>query len=100
MKIGEAGGSAAAAPIPASTPLPIPAREEPNAFAKVLAGLGNEVDRGEALMKRAIHGGKTMDTGDLIALQAGVYRYSEAVDLTAKLIDRASGGVKTVIQGQ
>jgi hypothetical protein len=74
--------------------------DEPSPFAKVLAGLGREIDKGEGLMDKAVHGGKEMGTGDLIALQAGVYRYSEAVDLTAKLVDRATSGVKTVIQGQ
>ena len=44
--------------------------------------------------------GRDLASGDLLALQAGVYRYSEAVDLSAKLVDRATSGVKTVIQGQ
>jgi hypothetical protein len=35
-----------------------------------------------------------------VPLQAGVYRYSEAVDLAAKLVDRATSGLKTVVQGQ
>ena len=33
------------------------------------------------------HGGEIAPS-DLLALQAGVYRYSEVVDLTSKLIDR------------
>ncbi len=41
-----------------------------------------------------------MGNVELLALQAGVYRYSEVVDLSAKLVDRASSGVKTVLQGQ
>ena len=32
-------------------------------------------------------GGKDLGAGELLALQAGVYRYSEAVDLSAKLIE-------------
>ena len=36
----------------------------------------------------------------LLALQAGIYRYGETVDLAARLVDKASSGVKTVIQGQ
>ena len=40
-----------------------------------------------------------MEPGQLLALQAGVYRYSEAVDLASKLIDRTSSGVKTIING-
>ena len=79
-----------------------PARDpdEPSPFARVLAGLGREVDRGEGLVNKAVHGGKELGNVELLALQAGVYRYSEAVDLTAKLVDRATSGVKTVIQGQ
>lgn len=76
------------------------APDEPSPFAKILAGLGREVDRGEGLVDKAVHGGKELGNVELLALQAGVYRYSEAVDLTAKLVDRATSGVKTVIQGQ
>lgn len=86
----------------AGTPPPAPV-EEPSPFARILHGLGAEVDRGEKLVRRAIHGssgGAELGNGELLALQAGVYRYSEAVDLSAKLVDRATSGVKTVIQGQ
>ena len=83
------------------------AREPPEApealspFARVLRGLGNEVDRGERLVRRATGaGGQDLGPAELLALQAGVYRYSEAVDLSAKLIDRATNGVKTILQGQ
>jgi hypothetical protein len=79
-----------------------PAREETlSPFAKVLKGLGREVDRGESMVHRALgaHDGQ-MGNVELLALQAGVYRYSEAVDLSAKLVDRAASGIKTVLQGQ
>jgi hypothetical protein len=76
-------------------------REAPSPFQRVLHGLGHEMDRGEGMMRRALGGGgQELGTSELLALQAGVYRYSEAVDLSAKLVDRASSGVKTVIQGQ
>jgi len=78
-----------------------PTGEEPSPFALLVRRLGREVDRGEALTRKAIEGGgKDLGSGELLALQAGVYRYSEAVDLSAKLVDRASSGVKTVLQGQ
>jgi hypothetical protein len=81
---------------------PVDTTEGPSPFAKILHGLGREVDRGEALVRRATGGGGGQDLGnvELLALQAGVYRYSEAVDLSAKLVDRATSGVKTVLQGQ
>jgi len=67
-------------------------------FGRVLGRLGNAVDRGEALIARAAHGNVGgLDSAQLIALQAGIYRYSEAVDLLAKLVDRASNAVRSVI---
>jgi hypothetical protein len=90
---------------PAGGPAPKP-EERPDAeamspFARILHGLGREVDRGERLVRRATaSGGQDLGPSELLALQAGVYRYSEAVDLSAKLVDRATNGVKTVLQGQ
>lgn len=77
-------------------------RPESTPFARVLRGLGQEIDHGERLVERAMtsaRAGRTLGSEELLALQAGVYRYSEAVDLSAKLVDRASSGVKTVLQG-
>ena len=82
---------------------PGPKPEPDSPFARILKGLGHEVDRGESIVGRAMNasaGGKDLGNLELLALQAGVYRYSEAVDLSAKLVDRAASGVKTVLQGQ
>jgi hypothetical protein len=79
------------------------ATEGPSPFAAILHGLGREIDRGETMVRRATAGatsGRELGNVELLALQAGVYRYSEAVDLSAKLVDRATNGVKTILQGQ
>jgi hypothetical protein len=93
---------------PRSDPLPeSPSPEAPStqrakgtagAFSRVLQGLGRSVDGGEALVAQASHGSLGgLDSAQLIALQAGIYRYSEAVDLLAKLVDRTATAVKTVV---
>ncbi len=82
---------------PAEAPAPA---EGPSPFARILHGLGKEADRGEALVQGALRGGGSMESGDLLRLQAGVYRYTESIDLATKLVDRATSGVKTVVQGQ
>ena len=68
------------------------------AFSKAMRGLGREIDVGEAQVASAsqLH---NYDTGTLIALQAGIYRYTEAVDLASKIVDRATNAVRTVLQG-
>jgi hypothetical protein len=93
-------------PLPATAQPPAPAApsnpEQPSVFGRLVRGLGAEVQRGEALVHHAIDsasGGGDLDPGQLIALQAGVYRYAEAVDLAARLVDHATTALKTVIQG-
>jgi hypothetical protein len=68
------------------------------AFSKALRGIGHQIDIGEAQVASAsqLH---NYDTGTLIALQAGIYRYTEAVDLASKIVDRATNAVRTVLQG-
>jgi hypothetical protein len=70
-----------------------PAGEPASAFAQLLQSLGREIHRGESLTRSALGA-----AGELIALQAGIYRYGEAVDLASRLIDRATSSVKTVLQ--
>lgn len=106
-RIGELGTSAAVSRTAPHTeqavkPAAAAPSEGPSPFARILHGLGGQLERGEHTMDRVTHarGGTEMASQDLLALQADVYRYSEAVDLSAKLVDRATNGVKTVIQGQ
>jgi hypothetical protein len=68
-------------------------------FAHLLRGIGQELVRGEATLHRAVAAPHDLGPAELIALQAGVYRYSEAIDLASHLVDRVTNGVKTVIQG-
>ncbi len=73
---------------------------EPSAFARMVGSLGQETTRGEAAMKTALSAhGSDLGAADLLALQAGVYRYGEVVDLASRLVDRATSNVKTVLQG-
>lgn len=86
-------------PPPAPTTHAAPAAGD-SRFKDALQAMGSEIDRGEKMVKRALNGAALggLGAGDLIALQAGIYRYSEAVDLAGKLVDRAGSAVKTTLQ--
>jgi hypothetical protein len=89
---------AASASPPATRPQ---ARPSPSPFAGLLQSLAREVNRGESLTRSALgaaRAGQAIGPAELIALQAGIYRYGEAVDLASRLVDRATGAVKTVLQ--
>ena len=75
------------------------AKIEKSSFKEVLEAIGKEAKKGEALVERATHAHGEVSAGDMIALQAGVYRWVEVVDLASKLVDRATQAAKTVTQG-
>lgn len=93
--------TAAETPPAQQAPRPPAPSDQPSPFARLVRGLGIEVQRGEALVHHAVDSasGGDLDPAQLIALQAGVYRYAEAVDLASRLVDHATSGLKTVIQG-
>jgi len=72
---------------------------EPSPFAALVARVASNIETGERVVARAAGGYASLDAAELIALQAGIYRYSEAIDLTAKLVDRATSAVRTVLSG-
>jgi len=73
------------------------------AFSRLLDGLAHRIDSGERSVAKTLArgaAGADLSTGELLALQSGIYRYSESIDLVAKFVDRAGSGVRTVLQGQ
>ncbi|MGH7437433.1 MAG: hypothetical protein ACRENE_17280 [Polyangiaceae bacterium] len=85
-------------------PAPVSPSGAPPPFARLLRGLAAEIEGGEGIARNAVsHAARAKESPgplELLALQEGVYRYSEALDLAARLVDRAATSVKTVLQGQ
>ncbi len=77
------------------------AAERGATFQKLLGAVGTRLEQGEALVRGVVQGRLSASPSptELLALQAGIYRYGEVVDLTAKLVDRAGSSVRTVLQG-
>jgi len=103
MRINREGGTfvePATVSVPPPPAVTSPGRASPSTFERMVHGLGDAIDRGDRFVERAASTHYSgLDAGQLIALQAGIYRYSEAVDLTAKLVDRLTGAAKTVLEG-
>ena len=86
-------------PPPAPSSAASASQPNPSHFSALLAQLGQRVDAGEGWMRRALSpDAGALDAAQLIALQAGIYRYTEAVELVGRLVDRATSGIKTVLE--
>lgn len=69
-------------------------------FGEVLERTLDKADAGAQAMERAVQGAGSLDTTQLLRLQAQVYRYSETVELVSKVTEKTTSAAKTVIQSQ
>jgi len=69
---------------------------DPGAWLGRVAAAQARMDRILALAAS----GRTFSPAELLSLQAGVAAASQTVDLAGKVLDRVSGGVKTLLQTQ
>jgi hypothetical protein len=81
-----------------SEPVAVRSEHSESSFERLLRGLGRQIEQGERAVRTAQSASANLDAAELIALQAGIYRYGEAIDLAAKLVDRATSAVRTVLQ--
>lgn len=66
---------------------------------EVLDRVGQAQQRLDHILKLA-ESGRTFSPTELLALQAHVYRASQELDLAGKVVEKATGGVKQVLQTQ
>ncbi|HUM12704.1 MAG TPA: ATP-dependent helicase HrpB [Myxococcaceae bacterium] len=71
-------------------------RVDPGAWLGRVAAAQARMDRILALAAS----GRTFSPAELLSLQAGVAEASQTVDLAGKVLDRVSGGVRTLLQTQ
>lgn len=67
--------------------------------AKVFAQVGQAQLRMEHILSLA-ESGKSFSPAELLSLQAHVYRASQELDLAGKVVEKATGGLKQVLQTQ
>jgi hypothetical protein len=67
--------------------------------AQVLDRVGQAQKRLDHILQLA-ESGRTFTPAELLALQAHVYRASQELDLAGKVVEKATGGVKQVLQTQ
>jgi hypothetical protein len=69
----------------------------------MLRDAARSISRGEESIDRAMRAaraGRVFSHEELLALQAGVYRYTQELELASKLVDKATGAVRQTLQSQ
>lgn len=66
---------------------------------RVLDQVNRAQNRMEQILKMA-ESGKSFSPAELLSLQTHVYRASQELDLAGKVVEKATGGVKQVLQTQ
>jgi len=95
-------GSSSETSTPASSSATPPVPRSESRFAEVLGDAARRLDAGRREIDAVIAGARRGDLPpeQLLAIQAGVYRYTQEVELASKVVDRVTNGVKTVLQSQ
>ncbi len=75
------------------------AKAERSRMAQMLDGLVGGQDKMTGIMKMALSG-RQFNSQELLAMQAGIYRFSQELDLTGKVIEKATSGIKQTMNTQ
>ena len=83
--------------------LPTEATQESGKANKFLSSVVDHLEKGQTYMDQLISqgtSGKQFSNGELIALQAGMYKYTQELDLTSKVVEKATSGIKDTLKTQ
>ncbi len=92
-------GGAAPPPQPQAVKTVVGTLPSQASTANVLDSVSQAQKRMDAVLKMA-ESGHSFTAAELLALQTRVYRANQELDLAGKVVEKATGGVKQVLQTQ
>jgi len=69
----------------------------------VVVKMMGDLEKGQGVMDKLIHmglSGRQFSNSELIALQAGMYKYTQELELTGKVVEKATSGLKDTLKTQ
>ncbi len=82
---------------------PVTQKTEVQKGSSTLMGMFGDMEKGQASLDKLINGGmtgKNFSNGELLQLQAGMYKYTQELDLTSKVVEKATSGLKDTLKTQ
>jgi hypothetical protein len=78
-------------------------KPETSKAGNMLAHVVTELEKGQVNMEKLIQAGasgKSFSNAELLSLQAGMYKYTQELDLTSKVVEKATSGLKDTLKTQ
>jgi hypothetical protein len=78
-------------------------KQEASKAGGMLSHVVSELEKGQVNMEKLIQAGasgKSFSNAELLSLQAGMYKYTQELDLTSKVVEKATSGLKDTLKTQ
>jgi hypothetical protein len=82
---------------------PVDAKPETSRASTMVSSVVNSLEKGQLNLEKLINSGmsgKEFSNGELLQLQASMYKYTQELDLTSKVVEKATSGLKDVVKTQ
>lgn len=82
---------------------PVSQKQEVSKTTSMIMGMMQNMEKGQASLDKLISGGlqgKNMSQSELLGLQAGMYKYTQELELTGKVVEKATSGLKDTLKTQ
>jgi hypothetical protein len=80
---------------------PVQQKNEVNKSGGMMMNMMSSLEKGQVNIDKMINGGlsgKNMGQGELLQLQAGMYKYTQELDLCSKVVEKATSGLKDTLK--
>ncbi|MER2566013.1 MAG: ATP-dependent helicase HrpB [Myxococcaceae bacterium] len=82
---------------------PVAQKNEVNKGTSLLKGLVANMEKGQASIDKLINGGlngANFSNTEMLSMQAGMYKYTQELELTGKVVEKATSGLKDTLKTQ
>jgi hypothetical protein len=82
---------------------PVTQKSEVSKATSMVSSMVQNIEKGGATMDKLINGGlsgKNFSNSELLSLQAGMYKYTQELELTGKVVEKATSGLKDTLKTQ
>lgn len=82
---------------------PVTQKGQVRKSTSLLMGMVQNIEKGQASLDKLISAslkGKTFSNSELIGLQASMYKYTQELELTGKVVEKATSGLKDTLKTQ